>query len=206
MGKMDAIRRSLKRHSWATNLTINILLALLCIFSYVFLIALYLSQGLSIASFKNLDESSISPTAIIPVFGVILNGATSALLTRSVEHGLWNSLLQKEGYPTTEKQYTSNEIERRAQWSVSPFARLLYTLNGQSWLLRTSGFLLFGTALLNPVLLYGVSPQVHAETETVTTAQSQPTFSGFVPYYDLNEEQDSMYLVAGCRSIEGAPS
>lgn len=186
---MDAIVRYSKRHSLAINITINILLALLCVLSYVFLLLLYFSQGLGVASFTYVNRGTIPPTAIVPVFGILLNGATLALLTRSVEHDLWIKLLGNTVQPSL-----SAESHRRAQWTVSPFARLLYTINGSSLLLRIGGTLLFGAVVVNPVLLYGVSPGVTTQASIHQRRPIAPSFSGFTPDFDRLAIRDSRFL------------
>lgn len=188
---MDTFQQLLERRSRAANLTINIFLAASCGICYVFLIALYFSQGLGIASFERVIEGTVAPTAVITIFGVVLTGATSALLTRAVEHDLWNRI-----FGSSSRDYTIVELERRAQWSVSPLARLLYTLTGQSWLLRISGFLLFGTALLNPVLLYGVEPRAMHGTSTQVGPLDQHPYAGFAPYFEIAQEQLSKSSIA----------
>jgi hypothetical protein len=77
-----------KRHSVAVNATINIVLALLCAISYVVLVVLYLTQGMRVESFTHVGKARLPATTAIPLLGVLLTGATSALLTRSVEHNL----------------------------------------------------------------------------------------------------------------------
>jgi hypothetical protein len=62
---------------------------------------------------------------------------------------------------------------------------------GRSWLLRISGLLLFGTAILNPILLYGVRPEISHNETTTTIPRSDPEFSGFIPGYDVKTGQDS---------------
>ena len=150
---MKAVRLFLERHSLAINVTINIVLLLLCAISYATLIALYYTQELHIRTFTYIEEEkTIPPTTAIPLLGVLLTGVTSALITRSVEHSLWISLMcDKAGSYYSNTALSDVESHQHAQWTVSPFARFLYMLSGQSWILRISGVLLFGTAILNPV-------------------------------------------------------
>lgn len=188
---MDTLQQPLERHSRAANLTINIFLAAPCGICYVFLIALYFSQGLGIASFERVIKGTVAPTTVITVFGVVLTGATSALLTRAVEHDLWNSI-----FGSSSRGHTDGQFERRAQWSVSPLARLLYTLTGQSWLSKISGFLLFGTALFDPVLLYGVGPRAMHGTSMQIEPLDQHPYARFAPYFDIAQEQLSKSSIA----------
>lgn len=188
MVNMNGIKPGPENHrsSRTTNLAINILLASLCAISYIFLIVLFLTEGMNLASFRLTNQGTVSPTTVIPVFVIILTGATSALLTRSVEHDLWKTLFSVTDSADGECHFT--ESRRKAQWTVSPFGRLLYTFRGRSWILRLSGLLLFGTALLNPVLLYGVRPQ--DVSDTVDEPPSETPFQGFAPSANSLLQQD----------------
>jgi len=192
---MKAVKQFLERHSLAINITTNIVLLLLCAISYATLIALYYTQGLHLRTFTYIEEGeTIPPTTAIPLLGVLLTGVTSALITRSVEHSLWISLIcDKAGLYYSNTALSDAESHQRAQWTVSPFARVLYMLNGQSWILRISGVLLFGTAILNPVLLYGVRPGIDSFEDTAVRAPSRPTFSGFTTWIDMYGLQDSKF-------------
>lgn len=187
---MERLLRFLRRHSRAINIAVNVLLMVLCSVSYALLLILYSTQGMGIESFKYIGRGSLAPTTAIPLLGVLLTGATSALLTRSVEHSIWIRLLcgKTELLPT--KRFPTEEFHHRAQWSASPFARLLYVFRGRSWLLRISGLLLLGTAILNPILLYGVRPQIVSDETTTTILQSEPDFSGFAPLYSEEMQED----------------
>jgi hypothetical protein len=112
------------------------------------------------------------------------------LLTRSVEHSIWIRLLCGKAELLPTKRFPTEEYHQRAQWSVSPFAQLLYVFKGRSWLLRISGLLLLGTAIVNPILLYGVRPQIVSDETIATIAQSQPDFSGFAPLYAEEMQED----------------
>lgn len=190
---MDTIKHFYARHSLAINIAINVLLAGLCIVSYAVLITLYLTQGLGLRSLRYRDEGILPPTVAVPLLGVLLTGATSALLTRSVEHSLWTNLVYGTPGSNHLAKFTDEESYQRAQWSVSPFVRLLYSITGKSWLLRISGVLLFGTALLNPILLYGISSVLTPEVTTETIAPSDHEFAGFIAgqqYLDLYVNTD----------------
>jgi hypothetical protein len=190
-----ATMKAAKRHSLAVNVTINVVLLLLSAICYATLIALYCTQGLHLRTFTYIEKGeTLPPTTAIPLLGVILTGVTSALITRSVEHSLWISLIcDKAGSYYSNKALTDIESHQRAQWSVSPFARFLYMLNGQSWILRISGVLLFGTAILNPVLLYGVRPGIDSVDDVAVRAPSRPMFSGFTTWIDLWGLLDSKF-------------
>ena len=185
----SAIQGFLERHSFAVNVAINVLLAGLCCASYAILVALYFTQGLGVRSLMYADESTLPPTVAVPLLGVLLTGATSALLTRSVEHSLWNTLLRS----TSAYKNTYYELYQLAQWSVSPFTRLLYVFVGQSWVLRGGGLLLFATALLNPILLYGVRSREVPHTTSVEIPRNMPMFSGFTSMFDNIDGNDSKY-------------
>jgi hypothetical protein len=169
-----------KRHSVAVNATTNIVLILLCAISYVLLLVLYFKQGMEVESFTYVGKGILPPTTAIPLLGVLLTGATSALLTRSVEHNLWTNLIRGRPESRFYKEFDRNEPYQRAQWTISPFSRLLYVFSGRSWLLRVSGMLLFGTALLNPILLYGVRPGSTIHPDQKSIGRSVSRFRGFI--------------------------
>lgn len=187
---MERLLCFLRRHSRAINIATNVLLVMLCGVGYALLLILYSTQGMGVESFKYVGRGGWAPTTAIPLLGVLLTGATSALLTRSVEHSIWIQLLhgKTESLPT--KLFPTEEFHQRAQWSVSPLARLLYIFRGSSWPLGISGLLLLGTAILNPILLYGVRPQLVSDETTTTIAQSMPDFSGFAPLYADEMQED----------------
>jgi hypothetical protein len=176
---MAATNSFFKRHSVAVNAATNILLILLCTISYVVLLVLYFTQGMEVESFKHVGKGILPPTTAIPLLGVLLTGATSALLTRSVEHNLWTNLFRGNPGSSFYGELAQNEPYQRAQWTISPFSRLLYVFGGRSWLLRVSGVLLFGTALLNPILLYGVRPRSTTNLDVKSIDRSAPKFKGF---------------------------
>jgi hypothetical protein len=192
---MDTIKRFFSRHSLALNIITNLALALVCLPSYGVLVALYLTQGLGVQSFTLVTQHaegqySIPPTAVVPVLSVVLVGATSALLTRSVEHDVWIRLQRSANVSERPRPLTADESRSRAQWSVSPFARLVYTFTGKSWTLRLSGLLLFGTAVLSPVLLLGIKTGTFRYESTKTPAPSQPIWAGFIQNVDYGSYYD----------------
>lgn len=188
---MEKMERFFKQRSQAINITVNVLLVVLCGICYALLLVIYFTQGMGTESLMFVDRGRLPPTTAVPLLGVLLTGATSALLTRSVEHSVWIRLLGGEPDLLPTKRFTTEEVHQRSQWSVSPFARLLYVFKGRSWLLRISGLLLFGTAILNPILLYGVRPEIVHDDTTTTIPQSDPGFSGFIPGFDEEVGQDS---------------
>ncbi|KAL1590068.1 hypothetical protein WHR41_01030 [Cladosporium halotolerans] len=199
---MEAIKYYLGRYSLAVNIATNIFLVLLCVISYAALIMLYCSKGMHLRSFTYIEDSNnLPPTTFVPVLGILLTGATSALITRSVEHSLWISLTCDNVGSNINKVLTAAESRQRAQWSVSPFARLLYTFDGQSWVLRLSGVLLFCTAILNPVLLYGVRPGVSKFDTVEARAPSVPMFAGFTSTIDFWSVLDNPTILASLVSM-----
>jgi hypothetical protein len=103
-----------RQHSRAINVTANVLLVVLCGISYVLLLVLYFTQGMWTDSFMFVDEGNLPPTTAIPLLGVLLTGATSALLTRSVEHSVWIRLLGGDHDLLTTKTFTADEIQQRS--------------------------------------------------------------------------------------------
>lgn len=194
MAFFNSFRQCLNRRSFEINVATSIILTLICAFCYALILLLYLTKGLQVRSFMYVGEGSIPPTFIVPLLGIILTGATSALLTRAVEHDVWSTILVRRHGPEVSQHLAADEIHRRSQWSVSPFARLVYALSGQSWLLRFSGMLLFGTAFLNPILLYGVNPSDTIDIKHEHFVPTEPKFVGFVPSYNLIKSRDSASL------------
>lgn len=188
MAPLDSIKRfiasfqrSCERNSLAINIAINVLLVTLCLASYILLLVLYLSNGMWTRSFMYINEGNIPPTTVITLFGVLLAAATSGLLTRCAEHSLWSTIINDESASYGAKQVSPDESHRQAQWTISPIARAVYVFNGKSWTLSLGGLLFFGTAILNPVLLYGVSPGVTYVSKNVTTSPNDSVFAGFTP-------------------------
>lgn len=179
-----SIQSYLKRHTFAVNVTINAVLGLFCLASYIFLLALYLSQGMRIKSFTYVNEGTISPSSAISFCGAILTGATSALLSRCAEHNLWSIIMGSQPVANVSRRLTPEDSLQDAQWIVSPFARLAYIFRGHSWVLCLSGLFLFCTAVSNSVLLHGVNPLPVAVKSHETIAPTKPSFLGFTDRYD----------------------
>lgn len=72
-------------------------------------------------------------------------------------------------------------------------ARLRYAFQGQSWPMKMSGILLLGTAALNPVLIYSVSPKQHAAVTSVELGPSEERFSGFTSVSSVLYSADGTY-------------
>jgi len=181
MARLHSIKRLLNRHSLHVNVAINVLLLLLCLASYVALFVLYFTQGMSIKAFVEVSHEAFTlpPTAVVPLVGVILTSATSALLTRSVEHTLWHAILCDRSTTHSGRSLTPRDASQRAQWSTSPIARLFYCFNGQSWALRFGGLFLLSTAMVNPILLCGIKPSYDVRELRNHTLPTQSPFSGF---------------------------
>ena len=189
---MDRIKNFTSRHSLTINSSINIALSLLCVFSYVVIFLLYATGGLFVPSFENVDnDSTVTPTAFVPILGVLLTGATTALLTRCVEHDVWLALMKVHpGSSKAKIARIAKESSHRAQWSVSPFARFLYTFTGRSKALRAGGLLLFGTAVLNPVLLYGIRPRADQFVRSEVLVPTEDKWLGFIGQIDVGTSYD----------------
>jgi len=193
MACLHPLDRLLKRHSLYVNVTINVGLLLLCTFSYATLVALYCTWGLGIDQFTetypvSLPNTGITlpPTVVVPLLGVILTSATSALLTRAVEHNLWGDILRNESVTPVGGSCQSQDASKRAQWSTSSLARLTYCFNGRCWTLRFGGLFLLTTAIVNPVLLLGIAPGYDVHPRHNVTEPTQSAFSGFTS--EISEE------------------
>ena len=161
------------------NLIISLVSIFLPIFCYTTLISLYVSGGLTIRHFIFIDEeSTITPTAVVSAIGVLITGTTTAFLTWSIEHYLWIKLMRSDVCLGTAR---ARDTHRVAQWTISPLARFTYIFNGRSWGFRLCGLLLLGTAVINPVLLYGLKPGIDPGTdEKQDIGRSEMAWQGFV--------------------------
>jgi hypothetical protein len=188
MACLRSIDHFIQRNSLRVNIAINTLLMFLCLISYALLITLYLTEGMNIDPLVYISITptpyALPPTVVIPLIGVTLTSATSALLTRAVEHSFWQTILRRDrpGGITSTGNGRSLEPEdagQRAQWSISLFARLRYAFGGRYLTLRFGGLFLLGTAVVNPVLLYGVRPSNSWEVENSYIVPTLPSFAGF---------------------------
>jgi hypothetical protein len=169
---MHLPERLLGRYSRALNITVSILLYIIVLICYTLILILFLSpRSLLIPSLIYPDSKGVKPTAIVALIAAVFVGATSALITRSVEQSLWLKLAPRH----VKKQLTVGESRRLAQWSVSPLARVTYLLNGRSPFLKISGIMLLATAIVSPVLLSGISqveltiPQISVQSHQGST-------------------------------------
>ncbi|KAM0700430.1 hypothetical protein Q7P35_012151 [Cladosporium inversicolor] len=55
------------------------------------------------------------PAAVVPLIGVTLTSATSALLTRCVEHSLWETILRDRSITPTGRSLTPEDASQQAQ-------------------------------------------------------------------------------------------
>ena len=87
MACVHAIDRFVTLNSLPVNVVINMLLILICFASYVALFAFYFIQGMNINPFIFIHARpyTLPPTAVIPLIGVTLTSAPSALLRRADE-------------------------------------------------------------------------------------------------------------------------
>ncbi|KAF8428582.1 hypothetical protein EV426DRAFT_276991 [Tirmania nivea] len=184
MPRVGFLRR-LSDHFTANSRTYNILcqlaLALLSILLYSLIILLYLKPIVfSLESLINPLAPGPSPQVLVSIGVAILSAATSAWATRCVEHYLWLKLAE----PVTgnHRGVTLGEVQRIAQWTVSPMQRILYFFSGQLWSLKISGVMLLLTAFVNTALLAGISTQ---SRQTISTQDFPPDnstkpFSGYL--------------------------
>ncbi|KFY73291.1 hypothetical protein V499_06633 [Pseudogymnoascus sp. VKM F-103] len=152
------------------NALFTTLLAVICLVCYALLIILYVQAHLyHIPSLVNDgDTGSIKPTVAVGLIAAMLAAATSALITRCVEHSFWLKLVPGNvGSPLT-----VGEITRLAQWSVSPLSKLTYAFNGRSWAIKTSGLLLLSISIITPVLLAGISQTDHVKITSTSASHA----------------------------------
>lgn len=169
-----------KRHSKTINVAATAFLAILSLLGYLLLIVLFVApHAFHISSLVTVENGRLSPTVAIGLITTVFSGATTALLTRAVEQHLWFRLVAQED-SRSPVPVSAEESRRLAQWSVSPLARLLYPFSGASVPLRLGGILLFTTAILQAVLLSGVSPRNSGDSWTNTISSTQDQFFGYL--------------------------
>jgi len=192
---MEASKQSPTRKSLRTNIAISTFQASLSVLSCTALVVLFSTQGFQIKSLTHVGEGPIPPAAVISILTIVLVGSTSVLVTRPVEHGLWFMILHRDLDLETGLHNLDDEVRRRAQWSVSHLARFTYTFRGKSWPMKMSGVLLLGTVVLNPVLIYSVSPkQSSSSTITEISASDQP-FAGCISGSSVLYSADGMHIL-----------
>ena len=75
---------------------------------------MFLTQGLYTRSFTHVEGGMLPPTSVIPVLGILLVAATSALVTRAVEHKLWAEIMYETTDRDSSRSSTHKELNRRA--------------------------------------------------------------------------------------------
>ena len=151
------------RGSRSYNITVNIILVLLAILSYILFLILFLSpQSYHISSFIYVEKGSLPPASAVTLINTLLGATTSAIVGRCIEQSLWLKLTRRaSGKPLTVK-----ESRRLAAWGSSSKARITYCFNGASLLLKLSGPFMIGMAIVSTVLTFGISS---AQIPTVRT-------------------------------------
>ncbi|KAH6687767.1 hypothetical protein F5X68DRAFT_221971 [Plectosphaerella plurivora] len=169
------------------NIFVSIGLSFACLACYALLIILYIRPSLyNIPSLVNVGSPSswsLKPAVAVGLITALLVAATSALVSRSVEHSLWLKIVPRP----VQKPLTAGETTRLAMWSVSPLARLTYTISGASWLLKIGGLLLLAITIVSPVLLAGISQTDHFEVSTATTTRAVESWT---PWVDRNNRRN----------------
>ncbi|KAJ3526223.1 hypothetical protein NM208_g11295 [Fusarium decemcellulare] len=172
----------------AWQVLLSLLLLVVCIIVYALLIILFVSpKTYGLDSLVHPQKGNLTPAVAVGLLSAVLGGATSALVTRCVEHSLWITFTPKPESGTSSTDLTVAESRRLAQWTSSPLQRLTYLFGGftgaakRSWLLRVAGPLLIATAIVSPVLLAGISQEddSHVEISTQIAEADQWT-----PYMD----------------------
>lgn len=164
-------------HTKGYNALVNIALACICIVCYLLLMILFLSpNSFHLSSLVVVQNSKIKPAVVVGLLSTVFSGASSALVTRAVEHHLWLKLAPRK----VENHLTVAETHRLAQWSVSPGGRIAYIVTGHSWQLKIGGMLLFGLGVVNPVLLSGISQTDRSSTSTSFAPSTGGNFAGFL--------------------------
>ncbi|KAG9250836.1 uncharacterized protein F5Z01DRAFT_343249 [Emericellopsis atlantica] len=160
------------------NLLFTVSLAIISLACYILLIMLYVRPELyHIPSLVYVvGSSSIKPTVAVGLITAVLAAATSALITRCVEHSLWLKLAPRH----VRRPLTGRETRHLAQWSVSPLARLTYAVNGRFWLVKMSGLLLLAVSIMSPVLLVGISQTDLVEVSYTTTSHVEDYWAPWI--------------------------
>ncbi len=163
---MDQTSNSKKtrwRGSRSYNITVNIILVLLAILSYILFSILFLSpQSYHISSFIYVEKGRLPPASAVTLINTLLGATTSAIVGRCIEQSLWLKLTRR----APGKALTVKESRRLAAWGSSSKARITYCFNGASLLLKLGGPFMIGMAIVSTVLTFGISS---AQISTVST-------------------------------------
>ncbi|ETN41251.1 uncharacterized protein HMPREF1541_03186 [Cyphellophora europaea CBS 101466] len=187
------------RGKWVSA-TFNLALLALSIVCYLLLVLLFVTpKTYRLDSLIHPNSGTIQPSVAVGLLSTALLGATSALITRCAEQSLW---LRLSATSPGKNALTVEESHRLAQWSVSPFERLLvYPFKGSSWLLKFGGVVLFGVAAVNPVLLSGISQPRQVATTTEQQPATVPMVSNRLDVgnsaYRGGQARDNPTLIAG---------
>ena len=176
---------------------------LICIVCYAMLILLYCRpESYHIKTLLLADSEhwwDIKPTVAVPFFTTILLAVTSSLITRSVENSLWAKLSPHR----TGRHLTVGETRHLAEWIVSPWGRLKYSLTGASFLLRISGLVLFASSIVSSILGFGIGTKTSRQITTQHFSAGPNISDGFydLSLQNLNSGRDNLHVAAALASM-----
>ncbi|CAH0058215.1 unnamed protein product [Clonostachys solani] len=128
------------------------------------------------SSFLQPNVSGLKPTTAVSLISAVFVAASSTFVTTCVEQSLWAKLAPR----AVKNPLTVGETRRLAQWAVSPLGRLSYPLDGTSILLKLAGPLLLACAIVNSVLVSGISVSTHSSSVDTTSQATVDMWSGFL--------------------------
>jgi hypothetical protein len=180
---MGSLHAFLDRNSRGINIALDLCLFAACLICYALLILLFLTPSIfQLDPLVHPTRSTIKPTVVVALLNALLTAATSALVTRAVEHSFWLKLAPRQ----VQKRLTIGETYQLAQWSISPLARLWYIFVGRAWALKFGGLFLIGLAAINPVIVSGISQ--HDSTAVATTLQNSQGYR-WIGWLDASNER-----------------
>lgn len=184
------------RHCRSFSVLIQVLLLVGSIGSYILLLILFIKpSAYKLDSLIYPDDATgfINPQVAVGLITALLTPSTSALITRSVKHSLWRKLSPLP----IQRKLTIGEAHRLAEWSVSPSTRFLYLFSGSSWLLKIAGLLLLGVAIVNSVLLSGISQSRNVITSSAVQAAQGSQWDGRIDLANVRYNGGMMSDVRG---------
>ncbi|KAK7222391.1 hypothetical protein V2G26_010394 [Clonostachys chloroleuca] len=165
------------RHSRKIRLATQLFLFAIILISYVLYLLLFLDpSSLHQSSFLQPNVSGLKPTTAVSLISAVFVAASSTFVTTCVEQSLWAKLAPR----AVRNPLTVGETRRLAQWAVSPLGRLSYPLDGTSNLLKLAGPLLLACAIVNSVLVSGISVSTDSSSDDTTSQASVDMWSGFL--------------------------
>ncbi|KAF3935248.1 hypothetical protein ABW19_dt0202693 [Dactylella cylindrospora] len=180
---MATLSHLLSVYSREIKLLVILALSILILASYGVIIILFLRP--SVFGLNSLIRpgqialpyTTFTPAVFVALLSAILTGSTVTLVTRCVDDSLWRLLTPRD----RKARLTIAETRNLAQWSISTAARCYYIFLGDSWALKFSGICIISFAVVNPILLSGISQTTLVSKKTTFQPRTSPyLWDGFL--------------------------